>query len=67
MVYNAKLLLERCNGPVAVESLMRVINMSQKDAEEAVLAAGGSLTDPMPAWIRKELEEKGVIKRGQSS
>lgn len=65
MVYNAKLLLERCNGPVAVESLMRVINMSRKDAEEAVLAAGGSLTDPVPGWIRKEWEEKAG--RGQSS
>lgn len=59
MVYNAKLLLERCNGPVAVGSLMRVLNMSRKDAEEAVLAAGGSLTDPVPRWIRKEWSEAG--------
>lgn len=58
MVYNAKLLLERFNGPVAVESLMRAINTSRKD-EEAVLAAGGSLTDPVPGRIRKEWEEAG--------
>ena len=53
-----------CNGPAAVGSLMRVLGMSRERAEKAVLDAGGSLTDPVPAWIRKELEES---KRDQSS
>lgn len=66
MVYNTKLLLERCNGPVVVESLMRVISMSREDAEEAVLAAGGSLTDPVPRWIKKALKEQGKISRTPS-
>ena len=56
-----------CNGPAAVGSLMRVLGMSRERAEKAVLDAGGSLTDQMPAWIRKELEEEGVIERGQFS
>ena len=51
-VSNAKLPLERYNGPVAVDSLMRVVCMRSEDAEEAVLAAGGSPTDPVPGRIR---------------
>lgn len=46
-MYNARSVLKLYggNGQMAVSGLVRFSNLSEKEAEEAVLAAGGSL-DP---------------------
>ena len=55
--------LHWCNGPVAIESLMRVLGMSREQAEKAVLDAGGSPADPVPGRIRKEWKPGAVSPR----
>lgn len=63
-MYNARSVLKLYggNGQMAVSGLMRFANLSEKEAEEAVLAAGGSL-DPVD-WAEKADTATGKPRSG---
>lgn len=63
MAFDATKLLERCNGPAAINSLMRWTDMTREEAEDAVMRAGGSLTDPIPKWVKEDWENRHPGKR----
>ena len=62
MDFDARLVVESYDGPNAVAAILRWTNLTRKEAEEAVLAAGGSLeyktpTKPTRLLGDKELKE----------
>lgn len=63
MAFDAAKLLERSNGPAATNSPMRRTDTAREEAEDAVMRAGGSLTDPVPKWVREDWENRRPNKR----
>ena len=58
MDFDARLVVESYDGPNAVDAILRWTNLTRKEAEEAVLAAGGSLEYKTPTKLTKLLSDK---------
>jgi len=62
--FDARLVVESYDGPNAVDAIVRWTNLTRKEAEKAVLAAGGSLeyrVPPEPAKILSDRELKEAM------
>ena len=56
--FDARLVVESYDGPNAVDAIVRWTNLTRKEAEKAVLAAGGSLEYRVPPEPAKTLSDR---------
>ena len=59
--FDARLVVESYDGPNAVAAILRWTNLTRKEAEEAVLAAGGPLEYKAPARLLSDKELKEAM------